>query len=302
MLSSSSATTAPMPEYVPTSSSPRTTPSTNTAVQCAKVRCVHCGFVRAKNTTRQIEHLQECTAYQQSPEGQRAMNTPGSDNPRTTQADSSTPSRPGIYTGQNPNPNLIVQRRGPNKRNRDGADKNNTPSRPVMAPPIAPARPVEQPSLTKHLLSRDPTAFTNATQQPFLSHAGLGTLSSGALRQWLTQDSHYSRGYISFVGALISKIRLPAVPNTQFHPLYRAMDLLISALNNVRREMSFFEITATKYNLNLTGETPNPITRSYLDLLVSASSPAASLLEGLVVLWATEHASPLSLYPRLRPC
>lgn len=107
--------------------------------------------------------------------------------------------------------------------------------------------------------------------------------------QWLVQDGHYSRGYIRFVGQLLAKIRLPQTQNSQFHPMYRTMDLLISALNNMRREMQFFEITATKYGLALGNEPPSPITRALLDLFVSASSSSASLLEGMVVLWGTEH-------------
>lgn len=67
------------------------------------------------------------------------------------------------------------------------------------------------------------------------------------------------------------------------------MDLLISALNNIRREIGFFEITATKYNLRMPDEPPNYITRAYIDLFMSASSSSASLLEGMVVLWGTEH-------------
>lgn len=162
-----------------------------------------------------------------------------------------------------------------------------------MAPPSTPLapRPGPTPSLTSHLLTRDTAAFSAATQQTFLSHAGGGTLSASALDQWLAQDAHFSRGYISFVGSLVSKIRLPQVANTQFHPVYRTMDLLISALNNVRREMSFFEITATKYNLQIRREDPSPITKAYLDLFVASSAPSVSLLEGMVVLWATEHVS-----------
>jgi thiaminase len=103
------------------------------------------------------------------------------------------------------------------------------------------------------------------------------------------QDGHYARGYIRFVGQLLAKIRLPQMNNAQFHPMFRTMDLLISALNNMRREMQFFEITATKYGLALSQDPPTPITRALLDLFVSASSSSASLLEGMVVLWGTEH-------------
>ena len=109
------------------------------------------------------------------------------------------------------------------------------------------------------------------------------------MSHWLVQDGHYARGYIRFVGQLLAKIRLPQTQNSQFHHMYRTMDLLISALNNMRREMQFFEITATKYGLALGMEGYTPITRALLDLFVSASSSSASLLEGMVVLWGTEH-------------
>lgn len=185
-----------------------------------------------------------------------------------------------ILSGQAPNPNLQVHRRGPNaKRGRDGQ---------TLAPNI-PIAPHVAPSLTAHLLAICSTSFTRATQQPFLSHAGCGSLGAGPLSQWLVQDGHYARGYIRFIGQLLAKMRLPQTQNSQFHPMYRTMDLLISALNNTRREMQFFEITATKYGLTLGAESPSPITRALLDLFVSASSPSASLLEGMVVLWGAEH-------------
>jgi len=184
-----------------------------------------------------------------------------------------------MLNGTHPNPNLQIHRRGPNQKRKE--------------PPIAPSPmrqpPQPQPSLTAHLLHTNANIFNNATQQPFLSHAGCGTLSPTPLAVWMVQDGHYTRAYIQFIGALIAKIRLPSVANSTFHPMYRTMDLLISALNNIRREMSFFEITATKYGIQLVDDPPNYITRAYLDLFVGVSSPSASLLEGMVVLWATEH-------------
>jgi thiaminase len=193
-----------------------------------------------------------------------------------------------MLNGTHPNPNLQVHRRGPNanKRTRDGvpiAPATSTPTRSSAGPQSF------VPSLTTHLLSNNATVFNAGTQQPFLSHAGCGTLAAAPLAQWMVQDGHYTRGYIQFIGSLIAKIRLPSVPNSQFHPMYRTLDLLISALNNIRREMSFFEITATKYGIHLNDDPPTHITRAYIDLFNSVSSPGASLLEGMVVLWATEH-------------
>jgi thiaminase len=192
-----------------------------------------------------------------------------------------------VLNGHAPNPNLQVHRRGPNqnKRTRDGQPVNSTPRQSTGGANAF------VPSLTAHLLNSNATSFTAATEQPFLSHAGCGTLAAGPLGQWMVQDAHYTRGHVQFIGALIAKIRLPVVPNSQFHPLYRTLDLLISALNNIRREMSFFEITATKYGITMAEDPPNPITRAYLDLFTSSSSSGSSLLEGLVVLWATGHVS-----------
>jgi thiaminase len=193
--------------------------------------------------------------------------------------------------GSRPNPNLQIQRRGPNlhKRKSDHIISSPSPAGNNGAVPSPAVLRSVPPSLTTHLLNHSGPAFASATQQPFLSHAGCGTISASALSRWLTQDAHYARGYVSFVGQLIAKVRLPATPHTQTHILYRTMDALISALNNIRREMTFFEITATKYNLHIGEAPPTPICRAYLDLFNSASSPGASLLEGIVVLWATEH-------------
>lgn len=197
-------------------------------------------------------------------------------------------SQRAMLNGTHPNPNLQVHRRGPNsnKRSRES----------MLAPGPAPqgrngSVQFQQPSLTNHLVTASQQSFSAATQQPFLSHAGCGTLSVGPLAQWMVQDGHYTRGYIQFLGSMISKIRLPDVANSQFHPMYRTLDLLISALNNIRREMSFFEITATKYGIQLNSDPPSHITRAYIDMFNSVSSASSSLLEGMVVLWATEHVS-----------
>jgi len=260
--------------------------------------------VRAKNTTRQIEHLQECQAYLSSAEASAHM----SQNPDGAAIDPNMTDNTtrAMLNGTHPNPNLQVHRRGPNqnKRNRDGQlIGGGSPAMPPPPPPPAPHQIV--PSLTAHLLNSNQAAFTAATQQPFLSHAGCGTLAAAPLSQWLVQDSHYARAYIQFIGQLLAKLRLPVVLNSQFNPLYRTMDLLISALNNIRREMSFFEITATKYGIQLTDEPPNFVTRAYLDLFMSASCAGASLLEGMVLLWATEHVGlppPLLPSPPLNLC
>lgn len=246
------------------------------AQKCMRVRCRHCGFVRAKNTTRQVEHLATCQEFLGSTEGQQAL------------ASGDLQLQPGtgengkdIWRGSAPNPNLagMINRRGPQKNPRSNPGSNYTPVR-----PLAP-----KPSLGNHLMSRVRDALTAATQQSFLSHAGCGTLSAAALNQWLAQEIHISRALVTFVGSLIGKVRIPEISHLQSDPTFRALDLLCSAVNNMKKELEFLESTKRKYDLHVEIEEPKPATKGFVDLFAAAASPQSSLLEGLVVLWATEH-------------
>lgn len=240
-----------------------------------RVRCLSCGFVRAKNTTRQVEHLAVCTDFLNSTEGQQAVANgelelaqPG------PSGYSNAALGPDIWRGGKPNPNLQVGGR---------------PSMESMNPMRAPQRP--QASLVNHLLNKWPEKFTKATQQQFLSHAGCGTLSATALSHWLGQNGHISRAMIAFIGNLIGKVRLPDVSNSKQSTQFRALDLLISTVSNLRKEIDFIEITKRKYGLQTDSEPPLPMTKAYLDLLIASAESRSSLLEGMVALWATEHVS-----------
>ncbi|KAM3424773.1 hypothetical protein BST61_g6754 [Cercospora zeina] len=244
-----------------------------TGQKCMRVRCKSCGFVRAKNTTRQVEHLALCQDFLNSPEGQHAVATgelelapsgPTPYNNSTSGAD--------IWRGSRPNPNFLV-----------GGRSSMTAAHPMRAP----QRP--NPSLVNHLLNKWPDKFTKATQQQFLSHAGCGTLSATALSHWLGQNGHISRAMIAFIGNLIGKVRLPDVPDSKQSTQFRALDLLISTVSNLRKEIDFIENTKRKYGIHPDNEPPLPITKAYVDLLTSSAESRSSLLEGMVALWATEH-------------
>lgn len=221
--------------------------------------------------------------------------------------------------------------------------------------------------LTAYLTTSCPHPLTRSTTHPFLECAGRGTLPKPLLSQWLSQDRLYAQTYIRFIGQLLSKIRLPshnpdAAKTSEQTALNRAVDILIDALVNIRRELGFFESVAAEFGLDLTAVSPedgmvlyteeigtggpgagtrstnteecppkgseldcpstapgaccgttksglpgttagrgdpekgctiffgpNRTTRAYIDLFMSAGSPGVSLLEGLVVLWATEE-------------
>lgn len=163
--------------------------------------------------------------------------------------------------------------------------------------------------LSSLLKSTSKAAFERATKHPFLEAAGKGEIPKNKLSQWLAQDRLYAQAYVRFIGALLTKVVLPSCnPNnrqcraatTEQH----IFDILVESLNNIRRELKFFDEVSVEYNLDVTALTqeqaedefmgaglfePRPITRAYIDLFMSASSPGVTLVEGLTVLFATEY-------------
>ncbi|RJE17307.1 TENA/THI-4/PQQC family, partial [Aspergillus sclerotialis] len=91
--------------------------------------------------------------------------------------------------------------------------------------------------------------------------AGRGSLPKHLLSQWLSQDRLYAQTYLRFIGQLLSKIRLPSRNPDSSKPsaqtvLHRAVDVLIDALVNIRRELGFFESVAEEFGLDLTAVSP----------------------------------------------
>lgn len=195
-----------------------------------RARCKYCGWARAKNSTRQYEHLQQCHEFQKTTEGQQAVEE-GLLTTAPMDQNGNVPAK-SIWRGGAPNPNL------------SGANRQR------QSRPSAPAR-VQQPSpsLANHLLTKNKDSVDRAVQVQFLSHAGCGTLQASALEQWLTQQTHLSRASTSFIGNLIGKIRLPATDFPQSDTSHRALDLLVSTINNAKRELEFLRTTQHKYNI-----------------------------------------------------
>ncbi|OTB08763.1 hypothetical protein M426DRAFT_18838 [Hypoxylon sp. CI-4A] len=175
---------------------------------------------------------------------------------------------------------------------------------------------MSKPSISEHLLSSPEikNLLERATESQFLSLAGQGQLPPDILSQWLSQDRLYAQAYVRFAGALISRVQLPTkvVDRETTKSLeWRILSLLQTALSGITRELQFFEETAGKYGLDLealgpvaeganlsnksAGFAPNKVTQEYINLFESFTPQAGdkvsqTLLDGLVVLWATEKA------------
>lgn len=149
------------------------------------------------------------------------------------------------------------------------------------------------PSLTSHLLSLDPEALKAATQHPFLSAAATQSLPVDQLKQWLAQDRLYQFAYVAFIGNMLAMIGIPPTLDRESSLEWRAVDLLIDCLTNIRQEIKLFEDTAAAEgwleHICSDDVQPSLQTRAYQDLFAGATAQGRPLIVGLTVLWATEE-------------
>ncbi|KAH7887027.1 heme oxygenase-like protein [Phlebopus sp. FC_14] len=153
------------------------------------------------------------------------------------------------------------------------------------------------PKLSAHLSAVYPTAYVAATTHVFLKNAANLSLSSDSLAYWLFQDRIYAaHAYPRFIAQLIAKIPLDSFPSYYASDLgRRTLAILVECLNNVVREVNFFEETAKKYGLNIGGVEGQKdevwmvrkATRDYIAEMARVGA-LRTLEDGLVFLWAME--------------
>jgi thiaminase len=160
-------------------------------------------------------------------------------------------------------------------------------------------------SLTKHLVSLHsiPRPYTAATEHPFLSAAGNGTLSDSLLALWLSQDRIYAaHAYPRFIGLLISKIPFSssdALDSQEELKNQKILKILAFSLDNVVREAAFFRETSEKWGLDMECWKERKATRDYTAEMAKASS-YSSLEDGLIFLWAMEKVCHQAYLQRLQ--
>ena len=146
--------------------------------------------------------------------------------------------------------------------------------------------------LTTHLASLStPRPYAAATQHAFLTATGTGTLPLPLLSLYLSQDRIYAaHGYPRFIGRLIA-----AIPYSSGHATLskeekqnaRTLQVLVFCLQNVVREVGFFDDLGNAHGFDVNGWKERKGTRDYLAEMTRVSSEGV-LFEGLVFLWAME--------------
>ncbi|KAG6860561.1 hypothetical protein C0995_009843 [Termitomyces sp. Mi166 len=148
--------------------------------------------------------------------------------------------------------------------------------------------------ITSHLLSLTPTSalYSRATKEhPFLISAAKDSLSDRLLSLWLLQDRIYAaHAYPRFVGTLISYIpfRPPVLSaSVALDHSQRILKILVFSLENVVREVGFFDDTAKEWRLDLSRWKERKGTRDYTAEMARISG-TGKVEEGLLFLWAME--------------
>ncbi|KAL4067023.1 hypothetical protein V8B97DRAFT_2064763 [Scleroderma yunnanense] len=151
--------------------------------------------------------------------------------------------------------------------------------------------------LTPYLVSQDtPVPYDAAISHQFLRDAANLNLPHDRLAFWLAQDRIYAgQAYPRFIAFLITKIPLDSTDEKTRDRSRRTLQVLVGCLDNIVREVNFFEDTARKYDLNIGGVSPGEgqvwlerkATRDYTAEMAHIAS-LGSLEDGLLFLWAME--------------
>lgn len=148
-------------------------------------------------------------------------------------------------------------------------------------------------SLTSHLTALSTVRpYTAATEHTFLTRAGKGTLNKDTLGLYLSQDRLYAaHGYVTFLGHLLAKIpffssRAFDSPEEKF--LQRVVRTVEYSLQNVIREVNFFNDTAKKFGLDVDGWKERKGTRDYLAEMAKVGA-LGTMEDAVIFLWAMER-------------
>lgn len=155
-------------------------------------------------------------------------------------------------------------------------------------------------TFTSYLASLStPVPYEAATSHQFLRDAADLTLPHDRLAFWLAQDRIYAaQAYPRFIALLITKIPLDSTDPAVQVRSRRTLQVLVGCLDNIVREVNFFEDTARRYDLDVgdveQGEgqvwRERKATRDYTAEMARIAS-LGTLEDGLVFLWAMEKVS-----------
>ncbi|KZT03748.1 heme oxygenase-like protein [Laetiporus sulphureus 93-53] len=147
--------------------------------------------------------------------------------------------------------------------------------------------------LTTHLLSlRTPRPYSAATEHYFLTAAGDGSLPDELLSLYLSQDRLYAaHAYPAFIGRLLAAVpfsSLDAVDSPAEQSNQRIVRVLSDALQNVVREVGFFDETVKAFGLQSDSWRELKATRDYTAEMARIGVHGR-IEDGLVFLWAMER-------------
>lgn len=155
--------------------------------------------------------------------------------------------------------------------------------------------------ITAVLLESQPLELAAATQAPFLLASAQGKLPKSVLSKWLSQARLVTQGQISLLGALMARVDLPYIfipdEKKSASVRWRVMNVLMEALQRAQQDLSFYTDIAKRYDLNqefpprpdvfFTADYP---AKQFIELFRAFwTDPTMTLLEGMVVYWATVH-------------
>lgn len=182
-------------------------------------------------------------------------------------------------------------RKSPSKRTIETVDPEDQ-SLPARAPKRSQSSLSAQVpiSLTNRLYRLHGQDFKKVTQMR--ARGAEGTASSQDVLAWLAHAHHQSRAMLNLVGILFSKVKYPKLDDSIDDNVdFKVMDLLTYLAQFMKGSLTDLHETARHGKLSDSAVKLQSSTKSLLDCFAGATLPDASLLEGMVIVWAAAYVS-----------
>ncbi|KAH9603579.1 hypothetical protein KSS87_010690 [Heliosperma pusillum] len=123
--------------------------------------------------------------------------------------------------------------------------------------------------------------YNGAIRHPFILKIRDASVQISSFKRWLGQDYLFVRNFIPFVASVLIKCSKESNNDND-------MDVILAGMASLNDEIAWFKKEAAKWDVQLTGITPQKTNQNYCSFLESLMQPDVSYAVAIAAFWAIE--------------
>ncbi|XP_074320412.1 putative bifunctional TENA-E protein [Silene latifolia] len=123
--------------------------------------------------------------------------------------------------------------------------------------------------------------YNGAIRHPFIHKIRDATVQTSSFKRWLGQDYLFVRNFIPFVASVLIKCSKESNNDSD-------MDVILAGMASLNDEIAWFKKEAEKWDVQLTGITPQKTNQNYSSFLESLMQPNVNYAVAITAFWAIE--------------